>query len=178
MISLYWMRAQVAINLFYWCPIIRWVTVTLLNRKCPDYVYVKMRVLKYYVENRALFETWKYGKRNKSVIILWGIKMWNNHKNEMIGCQCSRSSNAYYASMLHALWKYFFFQNKSAQAYIPQQISELKAHQKLVTLDLSSYFTSNVYRNRPSDILSDTTLCIQRFYFNKAWSIQDVLSCI
>ena len=23
----------------------------------------KMRVLKYYVENKALFETWKYGKR-------------------------------------------------------------------------------------------------------------------
>ena len=30
-----------------------------------------MRVLKYYLENKALFETWKW-----SVIILWGIKIY------------------------------------------------------------------------------------------------------
>ena len=29
------------------------------NRKCQDYVYIKMRVLKYYVENKTLLETWK-----------------------------------------------------------------------------------------------------------------------
>ena len=29
------------------------------DRKCQDYVYVESEYLKYYVENKALFETWK-----------------------------------------------------------------------------------------------------------------------
>ena len=32
--------------------------MNILDRKCQDYVYVKW-VLKYYVENEALFKTWK-----------------------------------------------------------------------------------------------------------------------
>ena len=36
----------------------------------------KIKVLKYCVENKALFETWKSSKR-KWNIILWGIKIWN-----------------------------------------------------------------------------------------------------
>ena len=33
-----------------------------------------MRVLKYYVENNSLFETWKYGQQKLSIVIFWGIK--------------------------------------------------------------------------------------------------------
>ena len=34
-----------------------------------------MRVLKYYAENKALFETWQKGEAKLSIIILWGIKI-------------------------------------------------------------------------------------------------------
>ena len=36
----------------------------------------EMRVLMYYVENEALFETWKSVKRKESIIILWGMKIY------------------------------------------------------------------------------------------------------
>ena len=37
-----------------------------------------MRVVKYYVQNKALFETWKSGTGKWSITILLGIKVWNN----------------------------------------------------------------------------------------------------
>ena len=49
-----------------------------VDRKGRDCL-CEMRVLRYYVENKALFETWRLGKQKN--IILWGIKyMWNNEK--------------------------------------------------------------------------------------------------
>ena len=37
-----------------------------------------MRVLKYYVQNKALLETWKPDTVKWSITILLGIKLWNN----------------------------------------------------------------------------------------------------
>ena len=37
-----------------------------------------MRVLKYYVENKALFETWRQAKQKLRIPLLWGIKVFVN----------------------------------------------------------------------------------------------------
>ena len=42
----------------------------------------KHQVLRYYVEDKALFDTWKWGKRKQSIITLWGIKLRNNKKTK------------------------------------------------------------------------------------------------
>ena len=40
-----------------------------------------MWVLKYFVENKALFEAWYEGKRKSIIIILWGIKIYVKQLN-------------------------------------------------------------------------------------------------
>ena len=49
-----------------------------------NYVYdvlrlCKMRVLKFNVKNEALFEVWKQGKWEQSIITLWGIIIYVEH---------------------------------------------------------------------------------------------------
>ena len=57
----------------------------------------KHQVLRYYVEDKALFDTWKWGKRKQSIITLWGIKLGNNKKTK--GVFLSNLQNYYHSKL-------------------------------------------------------------------------------
>ena len=62
-----------------------------------------MRVLKYYVKDKALFETWKDSKRQLSIIILCGIKIYVKH-NRKQWKSCSPLCQTYKPTLISKLY--------------------------------------------------------------------------